>query len=252
MIGSRGAVTLQPGSHAFRLLRARGRSRAYDERVSLLSLSGLRDVPPAFVVSRLLILLVVPIAGGLVRAFNLIRPLPMQYPSGFDARWFQWDTVWYLRIATTGYGATHPPDTTYAFFPLYPLLVNLLLRVWPTTPLEAGLMVANLCALAAFALLYRLVGLDLGRARAVRTLWVLAFSPTSLYLSAAYSEGLFLLCLVLCLYLARRGYWLWAGVAGALGLATHATGIVVFAPLLVLFYQQFASVARPWSGRSGW
>src|SRR5687767_15746495 len=73
------------------------------------------------------------------------------------------DSVWYLRVADSGYGDSAPRA---AFFPLYPLLVRAV-----ATPLggsNASLLVAAyLVSLAAFVgalvVLFRLTELELGR-----------------------------------------------------------------------------------------
>src|SRR5918998_78654 len=108
----------------------------------------------------------------------------------------RWDSVWYLRVAASGYG-----DSTAraAFFPLYPLLVRAV-----ATPLggsNAALLLAayavSLAAfLAALALLHRLTELELGRRLARPTLVLLAVFPAAVYFGAPYSESLFLLLAV--------------------------------------------------------
>src|SRR5918994_1263416 len=72
----------------------------------------------------------------------------------------RWDSVWYLRIADSGYGDSAPRA---AFFPLYPLLVRVLAT--PFGASEAALLVAayaiSLAAfLAALFLLHRLTELE--------------------------------------------------------------------------------------------
>src|ERR687897_120185 len=78
----------------------------------------------------------------------------------------RWDSVWYLRVADSGYGDSAPRA---AFFPLYPLLVRAV-----ATPLGASnaalLVAAYLVSLAAFlgalVVLFRLTEVELGRRHA--------------------------------------------------------------------------------------
>ncbi|HLJ80438.1 MAG TPA: hypothetical protein VKT52_03055, partial [Ktedonobacterales bacterium] len=61
--------------------------------------------------------------------------------------WNQWDTVWYVRIAQTGYAT--PP--TSAFFPLYPTLTGAVaFLLGGAHQLFAALLVSNLAALGVF------------------------------------------------------------------------------------------------------
>ena len=76
----------------------------------------------------------------------------------------RWDAVWYLRIASSGYGDS---DVRAAFFPLYPGLARGLAELAGGSH-GALLISAYLVSLAAFlgalVLLYRLVALEVGRA----------------------------------------------------------------------------------------
>jgi hypothetical protein len=57
--------------------------------------------------------------------------------------------------------------------------------------------------------------------------------PTSFFLLAPYSESLFLLLALLCLWGARRGRWAVAGLAGAAASATRNVGVLLAVPLAV-------------------
>jgi len=144
----------------------------------------------------------------------------------------RWDSVWYLAIANDGYPADDPRRT--AFFPLYPLLVraaDALVR----DPIVAGALVSLACFAVALVLLHRLTELELGAPAASATVWALALFPASVFFSAVYSEALYLMLSVGCVYAARTGRWGWAGVAGALGAATRSAGVLLVVPLVVLW-----------------
>jgi hypothetical protein len=148
----------------------------------------------------------------------------------------RWDSVWYLRIADSGYGDSAPRA---AFFPLYPLLVRAV-----ATPLggsEAALLVAayalSLAAfLAALFLLHRLTELELGRRLAGPTLLLLAVFPAAVYFGVPYSESLFLLLAVGAFYAARTGHWAWAGVCAGLGSGTRSAGLLLLIPVVMLWW----------------
>jgi hypothetical protein len=148
----------------------------------------------------------------------------------------RWDSVWYLRIADSGYGDSAPRA---AFFPLYPLLVRAV-----ATPLggsEAALLVAAYAlSLAAFLgalfLLHRLTELELGRRLARPTLLLLAVFPAAVYFGVPYSESLFLLLAVGAFYAARTGHWAWAGACAGLASGTRSAGLLLLIPLVMLWW----------------
>jgi hypothetical protein len=148
----------------------------------------------------------------------------------------RWDSVWYLRIADSGYGDSAPRA---AFFPLYPLLVRSLAT--PFGGSEGALLAAAYAIslgafLGALFLLYRLTELELGRRLARPTLLLLAVFPAAVYFGAPYSESLFLLLAVGAFYAARGGHWAWAGSCAALASATRSAGLLLLIPLAMLWW----------------
>ena len=180
-----------------------------------------------------------PAAGGLARtnAHKFDDPsLTHALADPLLAPLARWDSVWYLRIADSGYGDSAPRA---AFFPLYPLLVRAV-----ATPFGASkgalLVAAYALSLAGFLgalfLLHRLTELELGRRLARPTLLLLAVFPAALYFGAPYSESLFLLLAVGAFYAARSGHWAWAGTCAALASATRSAGLLLLIPLAMLWW----------------
>jgi hypothetical protein len=156
----------------------------------------------------------------------------------------RWDAVWYLRIADSGYADSDPRA---AFFPLYPLLIRALGTLGGGS--EAALLVASYAIafaafVAALALLYRLVELELGRRLARPTLLLLAVFPAAVFFGAPYSESLFLLCAVGAFYAARTGRFAWAGVAAMGAATTRSAGLLLLVPLAMLWW-----TSAPWRPR---
>jgi Mannosyltransferase (PIG-V) len=212
------------------------------------------DVLPALLLTRLVFValtLLIPMwrtATGLGR-FTLYRATG----TAFD-EWNRWDTRWYDDLARLGYNLHGPNDyKNVAFFPLYPLLVRTLHEVIVTAEqallgvvppdrfhalfLIAGLIVANLCSVAALAFLYGLVRLDYGRPAARRATTLLLLSPMSFFLFAAYSEGTFLLCTAAFFYAVRLERWWQAGLWGLLAAATRPPGALLLLPFLMAWAQ---------------
>jgi Mannosyltransferase (PIG-V) len=167
----------------------------------------------------------------------------------------RWDAAWYEVIAHYGYRPDLGAFTASrdAFFPLYPLGLRALGAIG--LPLVLGGVLFSTGAL--FVALYgihRLTMLELGAAgapawarfrsstggstpREVARLAVLvtAFAPMAFFLSAVYSESLYLALSVGLLYAARRGRFALVGVLAALAGATRSAGIVLVVPALILY-----------------
>ena len=120
-----------------------------------------------------------------------------------------WDSLHYREILVTGYRPA--PSAALAFFPLYPLAARLLTP--PLTPEAALLAVANACTLAGLAVAYVwarvFVSADVARAGTLLT----AVYPPAAFLSAAYTEGPFLLLVALTFFAMARRAWLGAALA---------------------------------------
>ena len=159
----------------------------------------------------------------------------------------QWDGAWYRLIAATGYeseGIAFPAKA--AFWPLYPWLMDFGSTLTGLSPESVGYIISNLSFAAALILLYYLVTLDMNAEVARRTLWALALFPTAFFFNAVYTESLFLLLTVGCLLAARKGNWWLAGAIGLLAALTRSAGIMLLAPMGILFLQQFGTDIRRW------
>jgi hypothetical protein len=142
----------------------------------------------------------------------------------------RWDAIWYLQIAQHGYQSARET----AFFPLYPLVMRAASLVTGSLAI-AGVLVSLAGLLSGLLILRRLTELELGPRVGSAAVELLAFGPVAVYLSAVYTEGLFLALSVGTLYSARRGRWALAGALGALAAATRITGVVLFVPVVLMF-----------------
>jgi Gpi18-like mannosyltransferase len=149
---------------------------------------------------------------------DLVRAAGAESPDAADLGyatelWVRADAGWFVAIARHGYlrngGAV--------FYPLYPLGVGLLGRVFGGYYVTAGIVFSLACCAGAFFLLYKLALPRLGADGARRALLYLALFPMSLFLQAVYSESLYLVCCLGAFVLAERRNCL--GTAAATGLA---------------------------------
>ena len=145
----------------------------------------------------------------------------------------RWDAVWFLAVADAGYDDGARP----AFFPLYPSLVSAAGWLIGSRAL-AAMLVAAVCAFVALALLHALARHELGERYARASVLVFAFFPTSLFLTAMYSESLFLALALGAFLAARREAWWLAGLAAALAAATRSAGVTLVVPLVLLALEQ--------------
>jgi hypothetical protein len=144
----------------------------------------------------------------------------------------RWDTTWFVAIAENGYG----DGAREAFFPLYPLLLAVGGTVTGGETVLAGIALSTAFAAVALTVLHRLVALDYGLTVARGTVLATAFMPMSFFLSAVYSESLFLMLSVGAVYAARTDRWAWAGILGGLSAATRSAGVVLLVPLVLLWW----------------
>lgn len=156
-------------------------------------------------------------------------PMPVLWDRLFGV-WAHWDGLWYLQIASAGYGRT---DGTTAFFPLYPWALGALGMLFGGRYLLAGVVLSAAIFAGVLILLYRLVREQYAPDLAPRSALYLAIFPTAFFFWAVYSEGLFLLLALGMFRAAGRGRWLLAGLCLAGALWTRPFGVLLF-PCLVL------------------
>lgn len=153
------------------------------------------------------------------------------------ATWTSWDTGWYLSIASGGYSAvvhTEPGvvgQASYAFWPLYPLLVRAVKLVSPGSWAAAGLFVAQVATIGAAWLLWDETARLRGRRDADATIAWFFLLPACPYLASALTESTFLFFSLAALVAARRGRLWFAGALAAAASATRATGVLLALPL---------------------
>ncbi|KQX61740.1 mannosyltransferase family protein [Angustibacter sp. Root456] len=162
---------------------------------------------------------------------------------GHDAgRWLLerltwWDTWHYVRIAERGYLPPGLPCCDQAFFPGYPLLMRLLSPLTGGSVAVAGLLISLVAGSVAAVLLWRVAELrtpGTGRDAVV----FLAVAPFGVFLSAVYTESLFLALALGAWLAASRRRWWWAGALAAGTAAIRVNGLFVAAALAVMYVEQ--------------
>lgn len=213
----------------------------------------LREAGLIFLITRVPLFLMAPLA---YLTLPKIDPANLDFPPLVDHRltdtftglphyfidiWAKWDSVWYLQIAQYGYSAN---DSSTAFFPLYPFLIAVVKPLFLGNGVLAGMFISLACCLGAFYLFYLLVEMDFSREVARRAVFYLAIFPTAFFFQTVYSESLFLLLTIGCLYAARRNEYVLAGIAGMLATLTRSPGLLLLVPLGIMYLRD-----RGWAWR---
>jgi hypothetical protein len=118
------------------------------------------------------------------------------------------------------------------FYPLYPLVAAAVKAITGINEYLALLIVANAASVAAVALMTRLFADELGDETALMSVALFSFFPSSLFLSAGYTESLCLVFILLSFILMRRDRFITASVAAGLALATRSAGVVMIPVIL--------------------
>jgi Gpi18-like mannosyltransferase len=158
---------------------------------------------------------------------------------------FAWDSVWYYKIATTGYNyGLDFTKTQYsvAFFPLYPLFIWILMQ-FGIPVVVAGLLINNLAFFAALIVLYSWVEERYGQNPARWATATMAWCPYSIYGTVMYTEGLFFLFSISSLRAFDQKQYAWAGLWGALSSATRITGITLLPAFFLSSWKQKRPIA---------
>jgi hypothetical protein len=176
-------------------------------------------------------------SGSLVGVLDppgLVEHLGSGLKDALAAPFARWDSAWYLLAAHHGYGAGRASP---AFFPLYPLLAASLGALGPGD-LVAGVLVSVGALIIALRLVWLLTRLELGESypEAPRlAVFAAAFFPTAFFLTAVYPQSLLLASSAGAFWFARHDRWALAGFMGALAAAAHPMGVLLVAPLGLLY-----------------
>lgn len=172
-------------------------------------------------------------ASFLNHSFSLPHPIVDNF--------IRWDAHWYTAIAEHGYNAK-----TLVFFPTTVVAIKLL-PLFGCGYKVAGFFICNIFAFFSFSLLYLTFRLDYSESIAQRALLAYAVMPVSFFINSVYSEPLFIVFSVGCIYLTRIGRWRYAGIAAALATLTRNIGILLFLFMVYEWWQANRMSAKKWS-----
>jgi hypothetical protein len=158
-------------------------------------------VLPQWLVARVVVLGALALAHLLV---DRVHPATVGVAARVHQGLLGWDAGWYEAIARVGYRPLG--HQSLRFFPLFPLAGRVLAAFPGVSAGTALLLIANVSALVATALLRVLVLRETGDARlAGRSVWLLSLIPPAFVLVMGYAEAMLLVCTVGCFLAIRRG-----------------------------------------------
>jgi hypothetical protein len=172
---------------------------------------------------------------------NVVFPLNQREPftmfgraSPFWDPFTRWDSGWLFGIARNGYAYVKDGRNNLAYFPVYPMLMRYVGRLFGRTAGDiylGGIVVSWTAFVLAMIGLYYLARLDVPARRAERAVLLTAIFPFAFFFGVVYTESLFLLSTVAAFYAFRTRRWVWGGLAGAVATATRVNGILMLPAL---------------------
>lgn len=157
----------------------------------------------------------------------------------------KWDAGWYIQIARNGY-ETYPlldgsamPYVSWAFFPLYPLLLSLVHNLLPMLGYNtAAMLISNIFLVV--ALIYIALYLENINKKSIILVvyFLMIFGAYNFYYSIAYTESLFVMLIAMSLYYTDRKQWIIAGACCGLLSMTKTVGVLFFFCILYEMYSE--------------
>jgi hypothetical protein len=215
-------------------------SEKTEKRGLLQSFSWLLIPLMAFLISRLIVLFAAYITEIAIPSISGDGLYHVDPNNIFLDVWARWDSGFYLSIANSGYHYAAGQQSNVAFFPVYPLLVNLV-APFVGGSLVSGVIISNACFLGTLIFLYKLTEFEFDSEAASRAVFYIAAFPTAFFFSAVYTESTFLLFSIGAFYFARKQEWGWAALFGMICSASRIVGVL-----------SFGIVMLEWMRSQGW
>jgi len=176
-------------------------------------------------------------------SYELIFNIPVLSRGGI-LPWMNFDGQNYLRIVKFGYESD---KTLTAFYPIYPLAIKILSLNSFFNPIIIGLLISYFSSFLACLVFYQLTKNEYSEKIAFRSLFLLLIFPSSFYLFAYYTEGLFLLFSVLVFWFIRKKNILLATIFASAATATRIVGLALIPVLIFEAYRIYKKQGRfPW------
>jgi Gpi18-like mannosyltransferase len=148
-----------------------------------------------------------------------------------------YDSQWYLHVAAEGYSESGNLMLDHGFYPAYPFMIFVLSLIGIDIIL-GGMIISWIAGVVTAVLFYILIKEDFGNAVAKKSVICFLLFPGAFFLSALYTEALFLMFVALSFIFARKEKWALAGICGAIVVLTKIQGILMIFPLVYMYYKK--------------
>lgn len=139
------------------------------------------------------------------------------------------DAERYLDIAKNGYTATGENAINLVFYPLYPMMIRIFSCLGGNMAV-IGMIISQISLAGASILFYELILLDGEKYAAFSGVLLLNLYPFSMFAMGVFTEGLFLLLTIGCMYAIRRHKFFLAGIVGFFAALTRVQGMLLLIP----------------------
>jgi hypothetical protein len=194
--------------------------------VRWLNSKTVRAVAPALVASKVIV-------AAAVVAVLVSRGESVDW-SSIQHIFLGWDGQSFVSISQNGYPSciSCPAGHLIAFLPGLPFLIRAT-TVIGLDPVLGGLLISLVAEAVALTFIFLLVDRERDARSARFCVWLVALAPFGLFLSAVYTESVFLAAAAASLYYARAGDTWKSCVAAALACATRLTGVALVPALML-------------------
>lgn len=165
---------------------------------------------------------------------------------GFADMMCKWDCQWYLTIINNGYDTslrTTPKIwhglANWAFFPLYPYMVRYVEFVSHIKATFAGILLNQSFVFISLLLFYSYLKMSFDELNSRFGVFLLAFSPFSIYFASLYTEALFLVLSLAGFYYMRQKRYVVAAIFGGLLSATRPLGCMFVVPYVYSLFKRY-------------
>ena len=154
--------------------------------------------------------------------------------------WANFDGVHYLSIAERGY-----VQYEQAFFPLYPVLIRFIGRLFHQDFVLAAMLISHLSFIGSLIFLWKLIplipSLPKDKIPSIQK-WTIVFTlafPTSYYFASVYTESLFLFLILPSFYFFQKKRYVFYGIGASITSGVRLVGSFLLVPVGLFAYMTY-------------
>jgi len=151
----------------------------------------------------------------------------------------RWDSYWYLDIINNGYKYKGINElSNIVFFPVFPLSVKAIGVLLDLNFIYVGTIINLIALIISSVILYKISEEFHKNSNPLLSAVLFLFFPTAIFLTAFYSESLFIMFSLLFFYFVlKKNYWI-SALFGMLAALTRFSGILLVIPFLIEVFSE--------------